>query len=154
MEKKEDYEKLYGMLVEYEEEIHKKNQKRIKIGMKCLLIIPMIFLILLMLTDSSKIVFLILWIVSLFILAGYLIFVEYSDDKLQQKMSEISHREEAERDALIGGGIAQVEERLMTVIQNVDRDRNDESAESDEEAASEEAPEQTELEEKEESEEV
>ena len=97
---------------------------------------------------------LILWIVSLFILAGYLIFIEYSDDKLQQKMSEISHREEAERDALIGGGIAQVEERLMTVIQNVDRDRNDESAESDEEAASEEAPEQTELEEKEESEEV
>lgn len=154
MEKKEDYEKLYGMLVEYEEEIHKKNQKRIKIGMKCLLIIPMIFLILLMLTDSSKIVFLILWIVSLFILAGYLIFIEYSDDKLQQKMSEISHREEAERDALIGGGIAQVEERLMTVIQNVDRDRNDESAESDEEAASEGAPEQTELEEKEESEEV
>ena len=146
MEKKEDYEKLYGMLAEYAEEIHKKNQRRIKIGMKCLLIIPMIFLVLLMLTDSSKIVFLILWIVSLFILAGYLIFIEYSD--------EISHREEAERDALIGGGIAQVEERLMTVIQNVDRDRNDESAESDEEAASEEAPEQTELEEKEESEEV
>lgn len=155
MEKKEDYEKLYGMLVEYEEEIHKKNQKRIKIGMKCLLIIPMIFLILLMLTDSSKIVFLILWIVSLFILAGYLIFVEYSDDKLQQKMSEISHREEEERDALIGSGIAQVEERLMTVIQNVERERDDELQESGEETVSEETPERTESEEeKEESEEV
>lgn len=134
MEKKEDYEKLYGMLAEYAEEIHKKNQRRIKIGMKCLLIIPMIFLVLLMLTDSSKIVFLILWIVSLFILAGYLIFIEYSDDRLQQKLSEITHQEEAERDALIGGGIAQVEERLMTVIQNVDRERSDESEDASEQA--------------------
>ena len=86
--------------------------------MKCLLIIPMIFLILLLLTQSSKLVFLILWIVSLFILATYLIFVEYSDDKLQQKLSEISNREQAERDALIGSGIAQVEERIRTVIKD------------------------------------
>lgn len=118
MDKKEDFEKLYDMMLEYEEEIHKKNQKRIKIGMKCLLIIPMIFLILLLLTQSSKLVFLILWIVSLFILAAYLIFVEYSDDKLQQKLSEISNREQAERDALIGSGIAQVEERIRTVIKD------------------------------------
>ncbi len=118
MERKEDFEKLYDMMLEYEEEIHKKNQKRIKIGMKCLLIIPMIFLILLLLTQSSKLVFLILWIVSLFILAAYLIFVEYSDDKLQQKLSEISNREQAERDALIGSGIAQVEERIRTVIKD------------------------------------
>lgn len=118
MDRKEDFEKLYDMMLEYEEEIHKKNQKRIKIGMKCLLIIPMIFLILLLLTQSSKLVFLILWIVSLFILATYLIFVEYSDDKLQQKLSEISNREQAERDALIGSGIAQVEERIRTVIKD------------------------------------
>lgn len=118
MDRKEDFEKLYDMMLEYEGEIHKKNQKRIKIGMKCLLIIPMIFLILLLLTQSSKLVFLILWIVSLFILAAYLIFVEYSDDKLQQKLSEISNREQAERDALIGSGIAQVEERIRTVIKD------------------------------------
>lgn len=118
MDRKEDFEKLYDMMLEYEEEIHKKNQKRIKIGMKCLLIIPMIFLILLLLTQSSKLVFLILWIVSLFILAAYLIFIEYSDDKLQQKLSEISNREQAERDALIGSGIAQVEERIRTVIKD------------------------------------
>ena len=36
MEKKENYEELYGKLVAYEEEIHRKNQKRIKIGLKCL----------------------------------------------------------------------------------------------------------------------
>ena len=100
MEKKEDYEKLYDMLLGYEREIHKKNQKRIRIGLRCLIIIPLIFLALLFWTESSKIVFLILWIVSLFILAGYLIFVEYSDYKLQEKLNEISNREQQERDAL------------------------------------------------------
>ena len=39
MEKKEDYEKLYDMLLDYEQEIHKKNQKRIRIGLRCLIII-------------------------------------------------------------------------------------------------------------------
>lgn len=47
MEKKEDYEKLYDMLLGYEQEIHKKNQKRIRIGLRCLIIIPLIFLALL-----------------------------------------------------------------------------------------------------------
>ena len=56
MEKKEDYEKLYDMLLGYEQEIHKKNQKRIRIGLRCLIIIPLIFLTLLFWTESSKIV--------------------------------------------------------------------------------------------------
>lgn len=122
MEKKEDYEKLYDMLLGYEQEIHKKNQKRIRIGLWCLIIIPLIFLALLFWTESSKIVFLILWIVSLFILAGYLIFVEYSDYKLQEKLNEISNREQQERDALIGDGIAQVEERIRTVLQTAEQE--------------------------------
>ena len=127
MEKKEDYEKLYDMLLGYEQEIHKKNQKRIRIGLRCLIIIPLIFLALLFWTESSKIVFLILWIVcfkivSLFILAGYLIFVEYSDYKLQEKLNEISNREQQERDALIGDGIAQVEERIRTVLQTAEQE--------------------------------
>ena len=105
MEKKEDYEKLYDMLLGYEQEI-----------------IPLIFLALLFWTESSKIVFLILWIVSLFILAGYLIFVEYSDYKLQEKLNEISNREQQERDALIGDGIAQVEERIRTVLQTAEQE--------------------------------
>ena len=122
MEKKEDYEKLYDMLLGYEQEIHKKNQKRIRIGLLYLIIIPLIFLALLFWTESSKIVFLILWIVSLFILAGYLIFVEYSDYKLQEKLNEISNREQQERDALIGDGIAQVEERIRTVLQTAEQE--------------------------------
>ena len=122
MEKKEKYEQMYEMLVTYERKIHEKNQKRISIGLKCIIIIPLIFLFLLFWTESNKVVFLILWIVSLFILAGYLIFVEYSDYKLQEKLNEISNREQQERDALIGDGIAQVEERIRTVLQTAEQE--------------------------------
>ena len=122
MEKKEKYEQMYEMLVTYERKIHEKNQKRISIGLKCIIIIPLIFLFLLFWTESNKVVFLILWIVSLFILAGYLIFVEYSDYKLQEKLNEISNREQQERDALIGDGIAQVEERIRTALQTAEQE--------------------------------
>lgn len=62
MEEKSRYEEMYGKLVAYEQNIHLQNQKRIKIGLKCIAIIPPIFLILLFWTDSNKVVFLILWI--------------------------------------------------------------------------------------------
>ena len=47
MEEKSRYEEMYGKLVAYEQNIHLQNQKRIKIGLKCIAIIPPIFLILL-----------------------------------------------------------------------------------------------------------
>ena len=93
MEKKEKYEQMYEMLMDYERKIHEKNQKRIKIGLKCILIIPLIFLILLFWTDSNKVVFLILWIVSLFGIAVYLLFVEYMDFYLQEKLNELDENE-------------------------------------------------------------
>lgn len=58
MEKKEKYEQMYEMLVTYERKIHEKNQKRISIGLKCIIIIPLIFLFLLFWTESNKVVFL------------------------------------------------------------------------------------------------
>ena len=116
------YERMYDILLDYEQKIHLKNQKRIRIGLKCLIIIPLIFLAMLFWTGSSKTIFLVLWIVSLFILAAYLVFVEYSDYKLQEKLNEISNREQQERDALIGDGIAQVEERIRTVLQTAEQE--------------------------------
>lgn len=38
------YERMYDILLDYEQKIHLKNQKRIRIGLKCLIIIPLIFL--------------------------------------------------------------------------------------------------------------
>lgn len=93
MEKKEKYEQMYEMLLDYEQKIHEKNQKRIKIGLKCILIIPLIFLVLLFWTNSNKVIFLILWIVSLFCIAVYLLSVEYMDFYLQEKLEEWNDNE-------------------------------------------------------------
>lgn len=112
--KKEDkFEKMYGKLVDYERQVHAKNQKRIKIGLRCILLIPLIFLILLFWTDSNKVVFLILWITSLFALAVYLIGVEYMDYNLQETLRELGGEEEdGEPEALMGEGVEKMEEKL------------------------------------------
>lgn len=101
MDKKDKYEQLYGMLVDYERKIHEKNQRRIRVGLRCIIIIPLVFLILLFWTESNKVVFLILWIVSLFAIAAYLITVEYMDYNLQEKLKEFGE-DESEIDTLIG----------------------------------------------------
>ena len=59
--------------------------KRIKYGFLCMLIIPLVFLILMFSLDS-KLVFLVLWIVSLIALSVYLIVVEYIHDKIQRQI--------------------------------------------------------------------
>lgn len=87
------YEQLYAKMSAYEQHIHEMNQKRIKFAIRCFLIIPSCFLAALFLTGSNKIVFLILWIISLFGLSIYLIAVEYMDYLLQMKLKEWSEDE-------------------------------------------------------------
>lgn len=86
----ESYEKI----IEYEKAIHEKNQKRIKVGIRLVVIIPLIFLFVMFKLESSKVVFLVLWIASLFGISIYLIGVEYMDYQLQRKLSELGIREE------------------------------------------------------------
>ncbi|MGN0353301.1 MAG: hypothetical protein ACI4ES_16795 [Roseburia sp.] len=119
-----DYEKMYDILVNYENEMHEKNQKKIKIGLGCIWIIPLVFLCLLFWTDSSKVVFLILWITSLFGIAIYLILVEYSDYKLQKKLGEISGQADKEVEALISPNLSGVEGKLRTVMGKIDAGLN------------------------------
>lgn len=126
MERQEKYEQMYEKLVNYERKIHEKNQKRIRIGLKCILIIPLIFLILLFWTESNKVVFLILWIVSLFAIAAYLIAVEYMDYNLQEKLKELKE-EEGDVEALIGTEMDEVEENLKNAIQKLDVALNSEA---------------------------
>lgn len=126
MERQEKYEQMYEKLVNYERKIHEKNQKRIRIGLKCILIIPLIFLILLFWTESNKVVFLILWIVSLFAIAVYLIAVEYMDYNLQEKLKELKE-EEGDVEALIGTEMDEVEENLKNAIQKLDVALNSEA---------------------------
>ena len=108
---------MYDKLVGYEKTIHEQNQKRIKIGLRCIYIIPLFFLVLLMIVpDSSKIIFLVLWIVSLFAIAVYLIGVEYVDYKLQEKMNEISGC-----DAQSVIPVVQIEDRVQEIAERVEQ---------------------------------
>lgn len=110
---------MYDKLVGYEKTIHEQNQKRIKIGLRCIYIIPLFFLVLLMIVpDSSKLIFLLLWIVSLFAIAVYLIGVEYVDYKLQEKMNEISGRDEQNMSV---SPVVQIEDRVQEIAERVEQ---------------------------------
>ena len=45
---------MYDKLVGYEKTIHEQNQKRIKIGLRCIYIIPLFFLVLLMIVPILR----------------------------------------------------------------------------------------------------
>ena len=93
MTQNKNYEEIFNKVMDYEQALHEKNRKRIRVGLKCIWIIPLIFLLLLFFTDSNKVVFLILWIVSLFAISIYLIVVEYLDYNLQEKIMELKGEE-------------------------------------------------------------
>ena len=100
-QKLEKLENLYEMVMDFEKKSHEKNQKRIRIGLRCLYIIPAIFLFLLMVMKSSKIIFLALWIISLFILAVDLLVVEYMDYNLQNHINKLEGKKNGKVDSLI-----------------------------------------------------
>lgn len=100
-------------LLAYYAAIHEKNRKRIKTGMICMFVIPAVFLILLFTMQSSKIVYLVLWIASLFILCGYLIAVEYSDYSLQEKLEALGVDEHGVDGSLIGPDVLEKDIQSM-----------------------------------------
>ena len=116
------FERLYDQLSEYEKNLHIMNQKRIKIGMKCFLIIPTAILGLLFLTGSNKIVFLIMWIISLFGLSFYLIGVEYVDYQLQIKLNEWSEAEKQEVKMLLSVDMIEMGGNIKGNIRQAFRD--------------------------------
>ena len=83
------YEKMYNDLVAGLEKMHRRNVKRTSSALKSLLIIPTFFLIMLFMTQGSKTIFLVLWIASMFVIAGVLIVIEYQDYLLRQMFSQV-----------------------------------------------------------------
>lgn len=77
------------MIREYYEKEHKRNKDRIKYGIIAMFVIPVIFLILLFIVNSSKVIFLVMWIASLFIISGYLIAIEYKDYNMSESLKGI-----------------------------------------------------------------
>ncbi len=94
-------EVLYGKLLMYAEQRHQANKRRIRNGLISLIVIPVILTIILLLTDSSRIVFLLIWIACMFVVAAFLLFVAYSDWDLQTAINELSRDELGEFDNLI-----------------------------------------------------
>lgn len=116
----EKYHQFYLQLLTFEEEKHKQNQEKIRIGIKFLLWVPLVFLALMFLTDSSKVIFLVLWIVSLFGISAYLIYAEYEDFELQDKIKKYRESEDEEDRYLIGGEVEVIEEMLMEMVHMID----------------------------------
>lgn len=124
-----EYEEMYEKFLDYETSLHEENQKRIRVGIKVNIFLPLVFLIISFITSGSKLVFLVLWILSLFGIAFYLIYVEYNDFKLQEKLKEFGiETEKSEKEAaLIGQEIINraevVEERIDEIDEILDENR-------------------------------
>ena len=92
---------LYGKLLMYAEQRHQDNKRRIRHGLISLFVSPFVLLVIMLLTDSSRIVFLLVWIFCMFIVAAFLIFIAYFDNQLQATLNELSRCELGEFDSLI-----------------------------------------------------
>ena len=120
MENQNDkYEIMYQEFVEYQRSVHEKNQKKIRVGLKVNILLPLVFLVISFLTNGSKLIFLILWIVSLFGIAFYLLYIEFTDFKMQEKMRDVGLLgEESEQEALIGAEVTERLEELKDIRAN------------------------------------
>ncbi len=85
----DDKDKAFELIRNHYKKEHAGNKARVKYGIFVLWLVPITFLILMFLVDSSKIVFLVLWIVSLFIISVYLISVEYKDYMMWKDLKDV-----------------------------------------------------------------
>ncbi len=88
MASEKEYKEIYTKFINYNQEVHMKNQKRIQVGLKVNILLPLVFLVLSFAIKEAKLVFLILWICTLFGIAFYLIYVEFSDYKMMSRLEE------------------------------------------------------------------
>lgn len=93
MSKHKKYQQLYGRLLDEVKLLHERIKVGIRQGLKMLLIVPMLFMVVMFLTQGSKGIFLVLWIVSTFVIAAFLIALEYVDHGIQKRLEEITGME-------------------------------------------------------------
>ena len=95
------YEQLYEDLHTQADGLHQGNKNLIKYGSISIIVLPIVLFIVRWLTDSDKMVFLLVWIFCMFALAAFLIGVEYLDSRIQKTLRDMTNREE-EFDDLLG----------------------------------------------------
>lgn len=91
--KNNKYEIVYGELLEFIVSLHERNKRRIKHGKIFIIILPIILVLIRLLTDGDKVVFLIIWVIIMFTAAVYLIGIEYLDESIKKKLSDITDKE-------------------------------------------------------------
>ena len=90
-----EYQELYDRLLDEVRALHRANQRRIRSGMWALLAVTVGLMILMFLSGGNKVFTLVLWILSMFAVAAYLVAVEYMDYELQKKLRSIAQLEES-----------------------------------------------------------
>lgn len=122
MVKETEFKEVFSKFVDYQQSVHLANQKRIQVGLKVNILLPLVFLVLSFAISSAKLVFLILWIISLFGIAGYLIYVEYSDYKMMQQLEEFGVELEVDKidRSLLGDSVQQVESIAKDIEERVE----------------------------------
>ena len=111
------YEKKYKDLMECLGQMHEHNVRRMSMALRSLLLVPTIFLVMLFFTNSSKTIFLVLWIVSMFIIAAVLIVIEYQDYTLKKMISRIESEEPAP--AIAQAQDAVIDSRAEAILESI-----------------------------------
>ena len=93
MSKHKKYQQLYDRLLDEVMLLHERIKVGIRQGLKMLIIVPLLFMVVMFLTQGSKGIFLVLWIVSTFVIAAFLIALEYVDHGIQKRLEEITGME-------------------------------------------------------------
>lgn len=101
MTRERDYQELYDRLLEEVSTLHRNNRRRIRVGMRMLLAVTLGLMLLMFLAEGNKVFTLMLWILSMFAVAAYLIAVEYADYELQKKLEQITQMELESMGALL-----------------------------------------------------
>ena len=101
-----DLDVVLAEITAFAENMHTKNQHKKKICLRCMMIIPLVFMVLMFTMDIAKVVYLLLWVISLFIFCAYLIIIDYIDDKLARKLNDLNIEiQEKQADASIADSI-------------------------------------------------
>ncbi len=101
-----DLDVVLAEITAFAENMHAKNQHKKKVCLRCMMIIPLVFMVLMFTMDTAKVVYLLLWVISLFIFCAYLIIIDYIDDKLARKLNDLNIEiQEKQADASITDSI-------------------------------------------------
>lgn len=87
------YEALYTELLDRGDQLHEANKRRIRRGIIFLIVLPVVLDFIRLVTDSDKVVFLIIWIFIMFIASAYLISIEYLDSAIEKTLEDVTDTE-------------------------------------------------------------